>query len=88
MHNLIPLFNVILIGLELLIVVDVILSWVMPDSSRFPRNFTTQISDPLYAPIRAVLQPAKMGGLDLSPMIVLLLIQLMQKMLRAGLSAT
>jgi YggT family protein len=82
--NLHFIFNLILVALEVLIVVDVVLSWVMPDNSKFPRSLTTQITDPLYAPIRAILQPSKMGGLDLSPMIVLLLIQMMQRMLKSG----
>ena len=69
-----PIFDIILTGLQLLILVDVVMSWVMPDNTRFPRSLTTQITDPLYAPIRAILQPGRMGGLDLSPMIVLLLI--------------
>ena len=71
----------ILLVLKLLIFVDVILSWTMqPD--RFPRTLTAQITEPLYAPIRAVLKPEKMGGLDLSPMVLLFLIYAMEKMLR------
>jgi YggT family protein len=76
----IALIAVILRVLELLIFVDVILSWVMP-ADRFPRTFTTQITEPLYAPIRALLKPERMGGLDLSPMVLLFLIYGMQKML-------
>jgi YggT family protein len=71
----------ILTGLQYLIVADFVLSWVMPDPSRFPRNLTTQITDPLYAPIRALLKPDKTGGLDFSPMVILLLVQAMQRML-------
>ena len=74
----------ILKALEALIFVDVILSWVMPDKERFPRNVTTQVTDPLYAPIRALLRPEKMGGLDLSPMIVLFLIYAIERMLPHG----
>lgn len=70
----------ILSALKLLIVVDAILSWVMPDSTKFPRNITTQITDPLYAPIRAILRPERMG-LDVSPIVVFMLIEVMRKML-------
>jgi YggT family protein len=80
MHPL-AIIAIILTGLKWLIFIDVVLSWVMPDSSRFPRNVTTQITDPLYAPIRAILQPQRMGGLDLAPMAVLMLIYAMEKML-------
>ena len=74
----------VLNALEALIFVDVILSWVMPDKERFPRSLTTQITDPLYAPIRALLKPEKMGGLDVSPMIVLFLIYAIERMLPHG----
>jgi uncharacterized protein YggT (Ycf19 family) len=74
------LISNILYALELLIVLDAILSWVMPDSTKFPRNITTQITDPLYAPIRAILRPERMG-LDVSPIVVLVLIEMMRKML-------
>jgi uncharacterized protein YggT (Ycf19 family) len=53
----------------------------MPDKSQFPRNLTSQITDPLYAPLRAVLRPERSGGLDFSPLIVLLLLSFMERML-------
>jgi YggT family protein len=77
----ISIISTILSGLQLLIVVDAILSWVMRDTTKFPRNVTTQITDPLYAPIRAILRPERMGGLDVSPLVLLALIKLMQTML-------
>jgi YggT family protein len=70
----------ILDALWWLIIIDSVLSWVMP-VERFPRSFTTQITDPLYAPIRMILRPERMGGLDLSPLLVLLLIFVMKTML-------
>lgn len=77
-----PIFMLILTALQYLIFADVILSWVMPDTTRFPRNITGQITEPLYAPIRALLRPERTGGLDFSPMIVLLLLHAMEVMLR------
>ena len=64
--------------LELLswvVIADALLSWVVRDPSRFPRNLTTRITEPMYRPIRRVIDPSKTGGLDLSPLIVILLIQ-------------
>ncbi len=75
----------ILKALQVLVIVDVVLSWVMPDADRFPRSFTRQITDPLYAPIRAVLRPERSGGLDFSPLIILLLISAMQSLLQRAL---
>ncbi|HJL41821.1 MAG TPA: YggT family protein [Myxococcales bacterium LLY-WYZ-16_1] len=57
------------------ILIDAISSWVVgPDS--FPRNLTAQLTEPLYRPIRSVLDPQKMGGLDLSPMVAIVALQL------------
>ena len=67
--------------LYIIVIADVVLSWVMPDKSEFPRNITTQITDPLYAPIRAVIDPQKLGGLDISPIIVFMILGAMRGML-------
>jgi YggT family protein len=62
------------------LIADAVLSWVMP-AHKFPRSFTTKITAPLYAPFRAVLPPEKTGGFDISPIFLILLIQLVQRML-------
>lgn len=70
----------VLKGLEILIIVDAVLSFVMqPD--KFPRSLTTQITDPLYAPVRAVLKPEVTGGFDLSPLIIIMLLRFMGSLL-------
>lgn len=70
----------ILDALQLVIVADALLSWLM-SADKFPRSFTTQITDPLYAPIRALISPDKTGGMDLSPILMLFLIHFMKSML-------
>jgi YggT family protein len=81
----IGLFLNFLSVLNLLIIVDALLSWVMPDKTQFPRSLTARLTDPLYAPVRAILSPEKTGGLDLSPLVLILLIQALQHLLaRAG----
>lgn len=68
-------------ALRVIILVDVVLSWVMRDPQQFPRNFTQRITAPLYAPFRAILNPRNTGGIDLSPLIVLLLLSALSRML-------
>ncbi len=63
---------------QLVILADVILSWLMPPS-RPPRSWLVAITDPLYAPFRALIPPGKFGGLDLSPMLLLLTLRLVQE---------
>lgn len=70
----------VLQGITLLVFVDAIASWVVgPD--RFPRSLTGLITEPLYRPIRAVLRPERMGGFDLSPLVVILALQGLQQLL-------
>lgn len=60
------------------LIADAVLSWVMAPG-KFPRSFTTRITTPLYAPFRAILPPEKTGGFDISPIFLILLIQLVQR---------
>ena len=63
------------------ILADVILSWVQRDESQFPRSLTRSLTRPLYAPIHAIIDPQKMGGIDFTPLILLLLISVVQRSL-------
>lgn len=61
----------VLKALSFVVLADALLSWVVRDAESFPRNLTTAISEPLCRPIRRIFDPGKMGGLDLSPLIVI-----------------
>jgi YggT family protein len=63
------------------VILDAVLSWIIPDPSRFPRNITDRITRPVYTPIRRILRPEKTGGLDLSPLIVIVGIQMIEQLL-------
>lgn len=56
----------------LLVIGDVLLSWVSPDPRSMPRRITYSVAEPLCAPVRAVLQPRMTMGLDFSPVVVLI----------------
>jgi YggT family protein len=62
-----------------IIIAAALMSWVSPD----PRNpivaFLRQVTEPVLTPVRRLLPPWKTGGLDLSPLIVLLLIQFVDR---------
>jgi len=65
---------------ELLIVARVILSWVASPVSRNPFvQFVRGVTDPILSPIRSVLP--RTGMFDLSPMIALFAIYLIQQMI-------
>lgn len=72
---------------SLIIILQVILSWliafnVLNTSSQGVRAFAVaidRITAPMYRPIRRLLPD--FGGLDFSPLVVLILIQVLQKLL-------
>jgi YggT family protein len=75
---LIRLINIIVQLLTLLIIVDVVLSYFM--SPFHPvREALDRIVNPLLNPIRRVIPP--LGGLDLSPIVLLILIQVLGSVL-------
>ena len=67
------------------IIAAALISWVSPD----PRNpivmFLRQITEPVLAPVRRFLPPWKTGGLDFSPLIVILAIQFVERVILPGL---
>jgi YggT family protein len=75
------LFVTLLQVLEIVLIADAVLSWVLPNKEQFPRSLTSQITDPLCAPFRKLLGGDRMGGFDFSPLIVLIVLQIMRGML-------
>ena len=43
--------------------------------------FLHQVTEPVLAPVRSLLPPWKTGGLDLSPLIVLIAIQFVERVI-------
>ena len=63
-----------------IIVIRAILSWVNPDPYNPIVRFLTQVTEPVLEPIRRRI-PLRGMGIDLSPMIVLLVILFLQHFL-------
>lgn len=67
------------------IIAAALVSWVNPD----PRNrvvlFLRQVTEPVLAPVRRLVPPWKTGGLDLSPVIVLIAIQFFERVVLSSL---
>jgi YggT family protein len=61
---------------SLVVLVAVILSWVQLDRRNPLVTITHALTEPVLAPIRNVLPP--MAGLDLSPMVLLIALQLLK----------
>jgi len=67
------------------IIAAALITWVSPD----PRNpvvmFLRQVTEPVLGPVRRLLPPWKTGGLDFSPLIVILAIQFVERVVLPGL---
>ena len=71
--------------LSVVVIVDAVSSWFVRNPDQFPRSITGAVTRPLYAPFRAVLNPEKLGGIDVSPLLVLLSLNLLaQGLVRFG----
>ncbi|WP_038040501.1 YggT family protein [Thermorudis peleae] len=83
MTQLIQFLLDLLMILQLAIVIRAVLSWFDPTASNPISRFLVQLTEPLIAPIRRVL-PLVGGVLDLSPLVALILLQLLQRMIVAA----
>ncbi|UVW28238.1 YggT family protein [Massilia sp. H6] len=70
--------NWILYGFMALLIIDAVFSWVNPNAPLAP--FVHAMNTPILRPIRRVVPPV--GGMDLSVLVALVLIQIIQFVLR------
>jgi len=68
-------------ALQWIVIIAALISWVNPD----PRNpivrFLWGVTEPLFRPFRRILPPSRTGGIDLSPIFVILAIMLLSRFL-------
>ncbi len=74
---LVMLFNVFFFCL----IIEIVLSWVAPQSHHPATQLIRQINDPLMRPARRLLPP--MGGMDFSPLLVFMLLNVLNILLLA-----
>jgi YggT family protein len=83
-----PFFEALYFALNLvwwLIIISVVASWLVAFGVINTRNMTVyrildmlnRATEPLYRPLRRIIPP--MGGLDLAPMVVILIIYILQR---------
>lgn len=78
MNSLLAAIQLIINGLTLLVFIDVVLRFLMSPFHPLRRALDSVV-DPMLAPIRRVVPAA--GGLDFSPAILLILIQILGRVL-------
>jgi YggT family protein len=70
------LFNVLLFA----ILGRVLISWIDPQGNMRATQILNEITEPILAPLRSILP--QLGMLDLSPLVAMLLLQLLHSLLR------
>lgn len=79
---LISLINLVAFAVWILVLARVLMSWLAPQHQHHPAaQWITRATEPMLRPFRSLLPPWKTGGLDLSPMILLLVIWIVQRIL-------
>lgn len=68
--------------IQALIFIRIIISWVMPQAreNEFVK-FINNLTEPLLAPFRLVIPVGRMGGMDLSPLILLVVLNIVRNFL-------
>lgn len=66
-------------ALSVVLIGGALISWVQPDPSHPLVRFLSRVTDPILSPIRKLLPP--MGGMDFSPLIAIVGIQILEGIL-------
>ena len=83
-YALIRAISLVFTALWWIVLIDVILTWVPQVDRRHPIVvIIRRITEPLYRPIRNIVPPIRMGAgaIDITPVILLLLLSLLQRVL-------
>ena len=62
-----------------LVIIAALISWVNPDPRNPVVRFLYGTTEPIFRPFRRLVPPSRTGGVDLSPLLVILLIYLLQR---------
>jgi YggT family protein len=69
--------NWIIYGFMALLIIEAVFSWINPHAPLAP--FIHALNDPLLRPLRRVIPP--IGGIDLTVLVALILLQILQRVL-------
>ncbi len=58
-----------------IIIAAALMTWVQPNPYNPIVQFLRRVTEPVLRPVRGLVPPEKLGGLDISPLIVLVVIE-------------
>jgi YggT family protein len=76
-------FFAILSVIQWLVIIAAVISWVNPDPRNSIVQFLYRTTEPILRPFRKLLPPRRTGGIDFSPILVILLILFLKVFLRS-----
>jgi YggT family protein len=76
-------FFAILSVIQWLVIIAAVISWVNPDPRNSIVQFLYRTTEPILRPFRKILPPRRTGGIDFSPILVILLILFLKVFLRS-----
>jgi len=64
-----------------IIILRAVVSWVSPDQGNPFVQLLFKLTEPVLKPLRALVPPARLGGIDLSPFLAIIGIQIVRYLL-------
>ena len=84
LFQIVGLLDILLDGLMLAIIARAVLSWIRPNPGNPLVQLVLRVTDPIMRPLQNIIP--SFGGLDISPIIAIVILQMIQGMLPALLS--
>lgn len=81
MAGLINLLVLLLYLYTWIIIIRAVMSWVNPDPNNPLVKALRVITEPILKPLRDLIPPARLGGIDISPILAIVLIQILRYLL-------
>ena len=81
MAGLINLLVLLLYLYTWIIIIRAVMSWMSPDPNNPLVKALYVVTEPVLKPLRALVPPARLGGLDISPILAIVLIQILRYLL-------
>jgi len=64
-----------------IIILRAVVSWSRPGPGHPLVSLLVQVTEPVLKPLRALIPPSKLGGIDVSPILAIILIQIVRYLL-------
>lgn len=81
MAGLINLLVLLLYLYTWVIIIRAVMSWMNPDPNNPLVRALVLVTEPVLKPLRALVPPSRLGGLDVSPILAIVLIQILRYLL-------